>query len=69
MTYIADRIPHRRRSLSPIAALARLIEVSRQRRALRQLDDRALNDIGVTRAQADRESARVAWDAPEHWQR
>lgn len=43
------------------AALAR----SRGRLAL--LDDHQLRDIGLTRAEAEAEAARPAWDAPPHW--
>ncbi|MAC76608.1 MAG: hypothetical protein CML66_00900 [Rhodobacteraceae bacterium] len=39
----------------------------RQRRQLAQLDDRALNDIGISRSEAEREAARLFWDAPAHW--
>lgn len=39
----------------------------RQRRALRQLDDAALHDIGVTRSQANAEANRSFWDVPAHW--
>jgi uncharacterized protein YjiS (DUF1127 family) len=34
---------------------------SRQRRALAELDDRMLCDIGVTRSQAQREAAKPIW--------
>jgi len=34
---------------------------SRERRALAQLDDNALKDIGVTRRQANAESAKPFW--------
>jgi uncharacterized protein YjiS (DUF1127 family) len=67
MTYIADRIPHTRRRRSLITALLRSFEVARQRRALRRLDAEALDDIGISRAEALRESRRPAWDAPDHW--
>ena len=36
-------------------------ERARQRRALSQLDDRLLADIGVTRADAERECAKPFW--------
>jgi uncharacterized protein YjiS (DUF1127 family) len=36
---------------------------SRQRRALAELDDRLLRDIGLTRAQAEREAAKPFWCA------
>ena len=41
----------------------------RQRRALARLDDAALRDIGVSRAQARSEVSRPAWDVPAHWLR
>jgi uncharacterized protein YjiS (DUF1127 family) len=36
-----------------------------QRRALAELDDRMLRDIGVTRSQAQREAAKLFWRASE----
>jgi uncharacterized protein YjiS (DUF1127 family) len=40
---------------------ARCSARSRQRRALAQIDDRLLNDIGVTRQQAIGEAAKPFW--------
>lgn len=40
-----------------------------QRRQLGALDDRLLDDIGCSRAEADAEAARTAWDAPAHWRK
>lgn len=37
-------------------------ERSRQRRALLELDDRLLSDIGIGRAEAEREAVRPFWD-------
>ncbi|SDE19438.1 DUF1127 domain-containing protein [Ruegeria marina] len=45
----------------------RLAALWRQRRALANLDDRALEDIGLSRAQADAEARRPFWDAPDFW--
>lgn len=48
-------------------ALARVVTalgVARERAALRKLDDRALADMGLTRADVARESARGFWDLP-----
>lgn len=42
------------------------LEVRRQRNALRDLDDRLLRDIGITREMARREAIRTIWDMPEH---
>lgn len=41
--------------------------LQRQRRALGQLDPDALRDLGLTEAQAQSESQRKIWDAPQHW--
>ncbi|KIC46947.1 hypothetical protein RA28_04285 [Ruegeria sp. ANG-S4] len=43
------------------------LSLARQRRALARLDARALEDIGVTREQAQSEAARPMWDAPDNW--
>lgn len=40
--------------------------VARQRRRLAQLDDRQLQDIGISRVEALKESSRSFWDIPEH---
>jgi uncharacterized protein YjiS (DUF1127 family) len=39
--------------------------LTRQRRALADLDEARLRDIGVTAGQAAREAARPFWDAPK----
>lgn len=49
--------------------LGRLFGVWKQRQALRRLDDRALEDIGVTRRDAEQEANRAFWDAPDTWKR
>lgn len=41
--------------------------IARQRRALLDLDDAMLRDIGLTRTQAVEEASRPFWDAPRHW--
>ncbi len=48
-------------------SLLDFLSLYRQRRALARLDDRALEDIGVTRAQADAEARSGFWDVPDHW--
>lgn len=47
--------------------LGAMISLWRQRRQLAKLDDRALQDIGVSRSEADQEASRMFWDAPSHW--
>ena len=45
------------------SAIRTWFERGRQRRALAELDDRLLRDIGVTFEQAKREAARPFWSA------
>lgn len=47
--------------------LARRIEQHRTRRALRRLDARLLDDIGLSETEAACEARRRIWDAPDHW--
>lgn len=44
-----------------------MLSLLRQRRALAQLDDARLADIGLTREEADSEANRAIWDVPVHW--
>ncbi|MEW2913694.1 DUF1127 domain-containing protein [Leisingera sp. JC11] len=53
--------------LSLTARLRLHLAAWRQRRQLARLDARALEDIGVTRAQADAEARGGFWKAPDHW--
>ncbi len=41
----------------------------KQRQHLRDLDDAALADIGLTRLDAEREAARSIWNVPLNWRR
>jgi uncharacterized protein YjiS (DUF1127 family) len=54
-----------RKPLHPVAAasrmIARWIERSRQRDVLARLDDRALRDVGITRAEVARECEKPFW--------
>jgi uncharacterized protein YjiS (DUF1127 family) len=62
-------LPAASRSVRPsimrrfIAAL----RLSRERRALHDLDDHLLTDIGLTRDEARIESERDVWDVPANW--
>lgn len=56
-----------RRSGGLFAFAARAAAVSRQRAALRRLDDQALFDLGLSRAEADAEASRPFWDVPQTW--
>ena len=58
------------RALSPrrmARALFRAIELSRQRRALKDLEAHRLADLGLDPAAVAREAERGVWDAPAHW--
>ena len=46
-----------------LAALMRIWDRSRQRRHLRDLDDRMLRDVGLSRADVARETAKPVWRA------
>ncbi|APZ53662.1 DUF1127 domain-containing protein [Salipiger abyssi] len=53
-----------------IPLLTRLLDLDalwRQRRQLARLDEAALRDMGLTRAEALHEARRSLWDAPAHW--
>ena len=55
----------RRRLTGFVAYVLACLDVARQRRRLRALDDRALKDIGISRADTFREAQRGFWDIPE----
>ena len=69
MTYINSTHATRRPRRSLITRLIFLRDLWRQRRALKDLDDAALEDIGISRSQAESEARRPIWDAPETWYR
>jgi uncharacterized protein YjiS (DUF1127 family) len=45
----------------------RMYDTWRQRQVLRDLDIDALNDIGISRKEAQAEARRPIWDAPANW--
>jgi uncharacterized protein YjiS (DUF1127 family) len=51
-----------RRTTRALAMLLYWHDISRERRALLELDDRMLRDIGITRADAEQEAGRPFWD-------
>lgn len=54
-------------SLSLFSSISAYIAIARQRHALSQLDDHLLQDIGLTKHQANSEAERAPWDVPAHW--
>ncbi|MEM1160829.1 MAG: DUF1127 domain-containing protein [Pseudomonadota bacterium] len=45
-------------------SLVTAMQVAKERRALANLDDRTLADIGLNHLQASREASRPIWDLP-----
>lgn len=45
------------------------LEARKQRKMLEKLDETALCDIGLTRAEAEAEARRPIWDVPAGWRR
>jgi uncharacterized protein YjiS (DUF1127 family) len=67
LTLTLQRASRARPALSLLSRFIQARAVTRQRKALAELDDTMLADIGLTRFDALKESARPAWDAPQHW--
>jgi uncharacterized protein YjiS (DUF1127 family) len=57
--------PARDRLRRLLARATLALKVHSERRALRDLDDRALRDMGFTRGDAVLEGARAFWDLPD----
>lgn len=51
---------------SVLSYVRKIIEVRKQRAALAKLDDAALQDLGITRFQAESEVRRKIWDIPSN---
>ncbi len=69
MTQIAIHHSCKPAKRSFVSLVLQALSVMRQRRKLAQLDDAALKDIGITRAEASAEADRFFWDAPQIWKR
>lgn len=69
LTHRPNVLPHRPAAdtRSFLGRLMHALEVRQSRRALANLNAEQLADIGITREEADQESARPLWDAPAHW--
>ena len=52
-----------------ISLISHALVTRRQRNALRALDDAALQDMGLSRAEVEREANRPFWDVPAGWRR
>ena len=49
------------------ATIASMLNISRQRAALRRLDQAGLADVGLDRHTAIAEANRPIWDVPANW--
>ncbi len=67
MTYISSSPAKYARPAQKRTSLLSILTLWRSRRQLKSLDDRALQDIGLTRAEADAEATRPIWDVPHTW--
>jgi uncharacterized protein YjiS (DUF1127 family) len=62
-------LPTTGQAIGFIATLRNMVAIARQRRALRQLEDHLLEDIGIDRDQALTEAQRPVWDVPVFWRK
>jgi hypothetical protein len=62
MTTITRNGTHHHRGLHPFGWISQAFATHRQRLHLEELDDHMLADIGLNRADAEREAARPFWD-------
>ncbi|MEL6839782.1 MAG: DUF1127 domain-containing protein [Pseudomonadota bacterium] len=47
--------------------IADMLNTRHQRKALKDLDEHMLRDIGITRQEAEIEAEKPVWDVPRHW--
>jgi uncharacterized protein YjiS (DUF1127 family) len=70
MSFALPRVRRQRRA-GALATLFGFFEVSRQRRALLDLDAHLMEDLGLTEADVRREANKapwdIPWDVPNHW--
>lgn len=67
MTYVTAHASRAARPAQKRTGLKALLSLWRSRQHLKSLDDRALADIGLSRAEADSEASRPIWDVPHTW--
>lgn len=63
------RFGRTQRPTSLVDRVLLLLTIHRERHALKTLDAHMLDDIGITRNQAETEAERPVWDAPSRWLR
>ena len=52
-----------------LGMILKAFSIWRERQQLHDLEDHLLRDIGITRGDADMETKRAVWDAPNRWLR
>lgn len=52
---------------SMVSRILQARTLARQRKALAQLDETRLNDLGLTRADVAKETSLTVWDVPQGW--
>lgn len=62
---VSSRLATRSRLVHAVLWLERVFRTARERRQLMALDERALKDIGLNRADAHGEWSRPFWDIPQ----
>lgn len=67
LTDLFASAPRQRATTGRKLHLAGLIDLWRSRQALSRLDPNALEDIGLSRRDAQTEAARPVWDVPANW--
>ncbi|WP_424969495.1 DUF1127 domain-containing protein [Dinoroseobacter sp. S76] len=66
---LSASLPAPRPARFSLPRLVHLLTLGRTRKQLRGLDAHMLNDIGLSREAADRESERPIWDVPQGWRK
>ncbi len=73
MSSCSTNTPFKETNLPPRLAIVSFIGLAiaarRQRRALRNLDESVLRDLGLSRKDAETEANRPLWDVPANWRR
>ncbi|MHC0053841.1 DUF1127 domain-containing protein [Actibacterium sp. D379-3] len=70
MTQMTNHMGHARAARgrrSVLSAVSRAFDLSAQRHRLARMDAAQLNDLGLTRVEAEAESRRPFWDVPAGW--
>ncbi len=67
--HAGSQCENRTRKYSFLDLARQIIATHKQRHCLSRLDDAALKDLNLTRAQAKSEAAKPIWDVPSRWRR